>query len=175
MRIRPQPNLNHEEIGYVCNGDVLVVFSAPVNGFYQLVDGRGFVMIEFPGATWKTQTQPINQETIPVASADKEKKGVKVREKIPTAVRRIVWNTYIGIEHSKGACLCCSAEEVTCANFECGHVKSVKNGGATTIENLRPICSSCNKSMGAKDMDKFMTQYKIKIPANWHGRAVIVP
>ena len=57
MRIRPQPNLNHEEIGYVYNGDVLAVFSAPVNGFYKLVDGCGFVMIKFPGATWKTQIQ----------------------------------------------------------------------------------------------------------------------
>jgi hypothetical protein len=37
------------------------------------------------------------------------------------------------------------------------------------IENLRPICSNCNKSIGSKDMDDFMTKYKIKKPKNWNG------
>jgi hypothetical protein len=91
------------------------------------------------------------------------------KEKIPSAVKRIVWNTYIGKDHLKGKCLCCNAEEVTASNFECGHVKSEKNGGLVTVDNLRPICSNCNKSVGGNDMDDFMKRYKIKTPKNWNG------
>ena len=93
----------------------------------------------------------------------------KTKAKIPSAVRKIVWNTYIGKDIIKGKCLCCNAEELTGTNFECGHVKSEKNGGEITIDNLRPICSNCNKSIGSKDIDEFMTRYKIKQPKNWNG------
>ena len=48
-------------------------------------------------------------------------------------------------------------------------LKVKKNGGEISIENLRPICSNCNKSIGSKDMDDFMTKYKIKKPKNWNG------
>lgn len=33
-------------------------------------------------------------------------------------------------------------------NFEAGHVIPESKGGKTHIENLLPICSTCNKSMG---------------------------
>jgi len=91
------------------------------------------------------------------------------KAKIPSVVRRIVWNTYVGKDNVKGKCLCCNAEEITSTNYECGHIKSEKNGGEISIENLRPICSNCNKSIGSKDMDDFMTKYKIKKPKNWNG------
>lgn len=44
-----------------------------------------------------------------------------------------------------------------------------KNGGEVNIDNLRPICGNCNKSIGTKNMDEFMTKYKIKKPENWNG------
>ena len=47
-------------------------------------------------------------------------------------------------------CFCCNVEPITFANFECGHVQSGVNGGDDKIQNLRPICSLCNKSMGKK-------------------------
>ena len=97
------------------------------------------------------------------------KSGKKKKEKIPAAVRKIVWNTYIGKDNSAGKCLCCDAEEISSTNFECGHIKSEKNGGEVNIENLRPICGHCNKSIGGNNMDEFMDKYKIKKPANWNG------
>ncbi len=97
------------------------------------------------------------------------KKPKKKKEKIPAAVRKIVWNTYIGKDNNVGKCLCCSAEDISNTNFECGHIKSEKNGGEVTIENLRPICGHCNKSIGGNNMDEFMDRYKIKKPANWNG------
>ena len=97
------------------------------------------------------------------------KKSKKKKDKIPTAVRKIVWNTYIGKEIITGKCLCCNAEDISSTNFDCGHIKSEKNGGEVNIENLRPICGNCNKSIGGNNMDEFMTKYKIKKPKNWNG------
>ena len=49
--------------------------------------------------------------------------------------------------------------EISQMNFICGHVVSEFNGGKITIENLRPICVSCNLSMGTMDMNKFKMNY----------------
>ena len=114
----------------------------------------------------------IEVKPIEVLIHNEETKTIKkktVKAKIPSAVRKIVWNTYIGKDNVKGKCLCCNAEEITGTNFECGHVKSEKNGGEVTIDNLRPICSSCNKSMSSNDMDEFMSRYKINKPKIWNG------
>ena len=43
-------------------------------------------------------------------------------------------------------------------DFECGHVKAKTNGGKNSVENLRPICGICNKSMGTNHMYDFMVQ-----------------
>ena len=109
-----------------------------------------------------------NVSTTSTSSSTSSKKK-PAKEKIPSAVKRIVWNTYIGKDNLKGTCLCCNSEEVTVTNFECGHVKSEKNGGEVTVYNLRPICSNCNKSVGANDMDDFMKRYGISTPKNWNG------
>lgn len=108
----------------------------------------------------------VKEEVEPDTST---KSGKKKKEKIPAAVRKIVWNTYIGKDNSAGKCLCCDAEEISSTNYECGHIKSEKNGGEVNIENLRPICGHCNKSIGGNNMDEFMEKYKIKKPANWNG------
>jgi len=36
-------------------------------------------------------------------------------------------------------------------NFNCGHIISEYNGGETNLDNLRPICTSCNSKMGTKN------------------------
>jgi len=47
-------------------------------------------------------------------------------------------------------------------SFHCGHVIAEKNGGSIEIANLRPICQSCNSSMGTTNMDVFVKSYKIE-------------
>jgi len=78
---------------------------------------------------------------------------------IPGTVRNCVWNTYIGDEHKKSSCFCCNSECISFSNFECGHVIARKNKGLDTVENLRPICSLCNKSMGTQNMITFMKKH----------------
>jgi hypothetical protein len=44
---------------------------------------------------------------------------------------------------------------VTQHNFHCGHVIAEANGGRIHVENLRPICSVYNNSMGTMNMKEF--------------------
>jgi len=69
--------------------------------------------------------------------------------------KQSVWNKYCGDTY-KRSCLCCNTNEITVFNFECGHIVSRKNGGNISMDNIVPICSFCNKSMGTMHMFKYM-------------------
>jgi hypothetical protein len=92
------------------------------------------------------------------------------RKTISAPVRRKVWSTYIGEEIGKSKCLCCNDVTITPFMFECGHVISDHDGGTASVENLRPICSLCNRAMGSKNMEVFMTEKFFKKPMNWYGK-----
>ena len=83
------------------------------------------------------------------------KKEKNKRVQIPSAVRNALWTDYFG-KSTQGTCMCCNREEITIFNFEAGHIISVKEGGTNHLSNLKPICSHCNRSMGAKNMDDFI-------------------
>jgi hypothetical protein len=91
------------------------------------------------------------------------------KKTIPLPVRTKVWNTYVGETKGKAKCMCCGDVDITPFRFECGHLKSEYNNGDISIENLRPICSGCNKSMGKINMDEYMKKNKLKFPLNWLG------
>lgn len=82
------------------------------------------------------------------------------KRKIPAAVRMVVWSTHFPNEYV-GKCMCCGVEPITRSNFQCGHVVSEAKGGDEKIDNLRPICSTCNTSMGTTSMDEFMKKHGI--------------
>jgi 5-methylcytosine-specific restriction endonuclease McrA len=83
----------------------------------------------------------------------------KKKLKIPSKVRGDVWNTYIGAQMAQHRCICCKKVTIKQTEFEVGHVISEKNGGTLEINNLRPICSVCNKSMGCMNMVEFVKTY----------------
>lgn len=80
------------------------------------------------------------------------------KKSLPKAVRSKVWHDNIGEKHGIGECFCCKGV-ITRENYECGHITSRANGGSDSIENLKPICGHCNKSMGTTNMDKFISEY----------------
>ena len=82
----------------------------------------------------------------------------RTRKSIPKIVKNMVWDENIGEEKGIGECYCCS-QKINSKNFEAGHIVSVKNGGPTTLNNLKPICSCCNKSMGIENMENFKKTY----------------
>jgi hypothetical protein len=84
----------------------------------------------------------------------------KIKKKsIPLTLKRNVWNKHIGEDIGKTLCLCCKLTDITQLNFSCGHIISEFNGGELKLNNLKPICISCNSSMGIKNMDDFIQEY----------------
>jgi 5-methylcytosine-specific restriction endonuclease McrA len=95
---------------------------------------------------------------------EEEKKEIKKKKQtIPKNIRVIVWNHYIGEDIIKHKCLCCKKVTISNINFEVGHVLSEKHGGTHEINNLRPVCFSCNHSMGTENMIDFVVKFGLFI------------
>ena len=94
-----------------------------------------------------------------------EKKVKKPKEKIPVSVKNTLWSLHFP-NVLEGKCKCCQTETITRNNFDCGHIISEKNGGYIKLENLKPICRSCNSSMGVMNMNEYMKKYGFDKIAN---------
>lgn len=105
-----------------------------------------FEWIEFIVNKHREKILYQNMEHIPIEKINK-------RVCIPKKIRQNLWNKYHP-NKTLGECYVCQ-EELSSFNFEAGHVKSVCHGGKNEIENLRPICSICNKDMGVRDLEDF--------------------
>lgn len=84
----------------------------------------------------------------------------KRKKTIPKTIRNQVWRKYCG-NKLDSKCFCCD-RELAYECWEAGHVIAESNGGNTDIENLRPVCMSCNRSMGKTNMIEFMKEYHMK-------------
>lgn len=82
----------------------------------------------------------------------------KHRKNIPKAVKDRLWDITFGPSAGEGECYTCGAV-INSKRFEAGHIISVYNGGKDIIDNLKCICSTCNKSMGTEDMNEFKKKY----------------
>ncbi len=94
----------------------------------------------------------------------------KNKNKIPSGVKKSVWDIYVGPALNIGNCFCCKSQPITTTNFDCGHVQAKSKNGKNDLSNLRPICGSCNSSMGSQNMLEYMKTYKYKIDeTTWNG------
>lgn len=85
-----------------------------------------------------------------------EKEETKTpKKKISQLMKRRVWAKHIGEEIGKHKCLCCNMTDITQLTFNCGHIVAEANGGDLTVENLIPICQSCNSSMGTQNLNEY--------------------
>jgi 5-methylcytosine-specific restriction endonuclease McrA len=78
---------------------------------------------------------------------------------IPKAVKRSVWDKWVGKDIGTTKCLCCKHQEIRQIEFHCGHILAEKNGGDTNVNNLMPICAQCNLSMGTMNIKEFQKLY----------------
>jgi hypothetical protein len=81
------------------------------------------------------------------------------KKSIPLSLKALVWNKYIGEEKGIGYCQCCRKNIIKQISFHCGHIISERNGGSTTLNNLIPLCQTCNLSMGRHNMNEFVKKY----------------
>jgi 5-methylcytosine-specific restriction endonuclease McrA len=63
-------------------------------------------------------------------------------------LKREIWQKHIGEKYNAKCYIKWCNNIITPFNFEAGHNIPESKGGSTTIDNLYPICSTCNKSMG---------------------------
>ena len=76
-------------------------------------------------------------------------KKTRYRKKnIPKAFREQVWKRYNGDIYEANCYVEWCHNSINTFNFHVGHDIPESKGGEMSIENLRPICSNCNLSMG---------------------------
>lgn len=100
-----------------------------------------------------------NDNEIFSESAQSVKTAKKKKKTIPPALKIKVWNKHIGEEVGKTKCLCCKLKDIYQASFSCGYIISEFNGGELKLDNLMPICTSYNSSMGTKNMNDYICQF----------------
>ena len=105
----------------------------------------------------KSSETPIEKQS--EKQSEKSTENQIKKKSIPLTLKRNVWNKHIGEAIGKTLCLCCKLSEITQLNFSCGHIISEFNGGNMKLDNLKPICVSCNSSMGTRNMNEFMEEY----------------
>jgi 5-methylcytosine-specific restriction endonuclease McrA len=71
-----------------------------------------------------------------------------IKKNIPKALRDQVWLKFNGRCFDSKCKVRWCKNKIDVFNYHVGHNIPESKGGLTTIENLRPICSSCNLSMG---------------------------
>lgn len=91
---------------------------------------------------------------------DSDVETIYKKEIIPKCVKNCLWINNFG-DSRIGKCQCCKREAISINNFHAGHIKAERNGGTTTLDNLKCICPLCNFSMGCYDMEKFILKYNL--------------
>lgn len=83
-------------------------------------------------------------------------KGKTISKTIPHSLKIAVWNHWMGMGEGKAVCSVCKVTTIYQMSFHCGHIIAKSRGGMNTVNNLKPICQSCNSSMGNQNMDEFI-------------------
>lgn len=130
----------------------IIIFNRPYKSMSDLINVVG------NGKTYEylTKISYISSTNSEYSREVTNLENITTNSKIPSALRNMVWKKYASKEKIYAKCYCCKTNEISIDNFVCGHVKSRYNDGETTLDNLRPICGSCNSSMGSKNMHEFM-------------------
>jgi 5-methylcytosine-specific restriction endonuclease McrA len=67
---------------------------------------------------------------------------------LPKALREQVWIKFIGKKYNSKCYVKWCRNEINVFDFHVGHNIPASKGGSLSLDNLRPICSRCNLSMG---------------------------
>ena len=83
----------------------------------------------------------------------------KRKKNIPKSIKKKAWEKYVGNEIGKTKCPVCNSVDILQSEFHGGHIISDKDGGKCTVDNIKPICPTCNISIGSKNMDEYVKEY----------------
>lgn len=74
--------------------------------------------------------------------------NAKKKANIPKALREQVWITNVGNKFEAKCLVVWCQNTMNVFDYHVGHNIPESRGGATNINNLKPICARCNLSMG---------------------------
>lgn len=80
------------------------------------------------------------------------------RPKIKKKLRRKVWEKRFK-DSLVGNCYVC-VNKLDYDEMVCGHIKSLFYNGKTNIDNLEPICQTCNIDMGIKNLNEYRNEFE---------------
>ena len=80
-------------------------------------------------------------------------KYCKTRPTIDLNLKFAVWNKR-NKNKLEPCCYCCE-ESLIFSNMECGHVIPHCKGGTIELNNLEPICRTCNRKMGVMNLEHY--------------------
>lgn len=90
------------------------------------------------------------------------------KSSVPKALREQVWLNYVGKKFERKCLVTWCENDISVFNFEVGHNIPESKGGTLDIDNLRPICSKCNRSMGdSYTIDEFSAISKRNVSRLW--------
>ena len=111
--------------------------------------------------TRKNQIVPVADENDSQTDSDAVSCDKKRKDTIPKALKNAIWLEYCGEVYNHKCLVTWCKNEITPFNFEAGHNIPESKGGATTLDNLRPICKSCNVSMSNRySIDEFSATFQ---------------
>ena len=113
---------------------------------YPIPDKKIGITLDFPQVH-----QPSKTTVIPQTNNKTRYK----KKSIPLVLKRRLWDKYFGEQNGIALCPCCKLTQISTFSFHCGHIISEKMGGLLVLDNLIPLCQSCNSSMGTKSYDEF--------------------
>lgn len=108
---------------------------------------------------YNLELNKINTLSVGTSKPKKQIKGKYKKKSIPLVLKRKVWDYWVGESVGKTKCPCCKLSDITQMNFACGHIIPESQGGSLTVQNLKPICGSCNSSMGTQNMQEFISKF----------------
>lgn len=108
------------------------------------------------------------RDIIKIKSGKNMKKTTSCGKKknISKSLKTAIWDKYIGKDKRSAFCICCVNNIIKIENFHAGHIISEKDDGVTDENNLVPVCSMCNTSMGSVNMNLFVES---NFPSNYNN------
>ena len=85
------------------------------------------------------------------------KKEIKKRKTYSISDNRKVWEDIFGKEYEV-VCKICKRNKMSALDknsWHMAHINSFSEGGADDLENIRPVCADCNKSMSACNLVEY--------------------
>jgi len=119
-----------------------------------------YIILNCDGTLHKIFVEDIKEGTVFPDNTIVEKHFINSshdRKSIPKSVKSQIWKDRFG-DRFQGRCDVCK-NEIRRDYFEAGHIISANDGGEDTVDNLKPICRTCNRSMGTENLEQFKLRY----------------